>query len=99
MSGNFRTTLRVYGLEAGDVRIELLPWYAPQSDAFVTRTIALSAPQDPFPAFAQLDLQREFPSIQDGAVRIRITPLGPRVWAFATVTQNQTNEVTVITVQ
>lgn len=101
LMGDFRTMLRIYGLEPGDVRVDLVPWYY-NADPYRSRTVTLAAPaDDAHPAFAQLDLQREFPDIVNlaGSVRLRIVPLGPRVWAFVTVTQNATNEVTVITSQ
>jgi hypothetical protein len=100
-----RTTLRVYALDPSPgqhVRIEMRGWYNPAAPVpEAVQIIALNPGDDLHPAYAQLDLQDAFPQVQQGSVRIDIIPetvagVTPRVWAFATVTHNATNEVTVV---
>lgn len=103
-----RTTLRMYGLEMAQgqrVRIDLAPFGSETIVATKTVTLELSdAPGAALPlrpAFAQVELQREFPGIFGSAITVRVTPLpmpdgqAPRIWAFATAVRNDNNEVAV----
>lgn len=108
-----RTTLRIYSPDAfagQRVLVELTPWGSSSTLGSKIVTLALSDPPGAVtplrPAFAQLDLQREFPGVFGAAVTVRIVPLPispdappsvlpPRVWAFATAVRNDNNEVAV----
>ncbi|MDQ3282282.1 MAG: hypothetical protein M3Q69_12830 [Acidobacteriota bacterium] len=107
-----RTLLRIYSLDPApgqQVRVELQPLYRPAQRIADRAAVVTLAPGDagPFPlhpSFAQVDLQREFAGYGQGTVRVDVVPLPngnvtPRVWAFVTITHNQTNEVTVISPQ
>jgi hypothetical protein len=109
--GDFRTTLRIYSpdpLVDQQVILRLMPASNPFGEPLATRVVTLdvTVPESlPLrPAFAQLVLQREFPEATrtNGAVRIEFEPVPrldgriPRVWAFATVTFNDRNDVVVI---
>jgi hypothetical protein len=63
----------------------------------------VASPPPPLPAFAELDLAATFPAAaQAGSIfNVAIEPLTSnlRFWAFITVTDNTTNEVTAITPQ
>lgn len=99
-----RTTLRIYGIDAlpgTTVRIEtgfptqrlskVVTLHAPPSPAGLARPL--------YPAYAQLDLQTEFPAeiLASGGAYISIVPLPlpsgeiPRIWAFITSTDNVRN--------
>lgn len=104
--GAIRSTLRIYSPEPDpiQVRVELLPWFTRSGPPDAMKVVTLARGDAIHPAFAQLDLQREFPGLNSGAERIRVTPLPfgdthPRIWAFATVVENATNEVTVVAPQ
>jgi hypothetical protein len=109
-----RTRLRIYGPDGGDssqVRVSLRNPVAPQGQPIEPRIVTLSIPPietvgpppPPLPAFAELDLATTFPiALQFGpSYNVDIEPVTPnlRFWAFVTVTDNATNEVTVITPQ
>jgi hypothetical protein len=110
-TNDIRTTLRVYSPDAiagQQVRVELRPWGSrptspPQASVVLPLTIfdPAGTPEPLQPAYAQVDLQRAFPTIFSGAISMRIVPLQvfgnavPRIWAFATAVRNDTNEVAV----
>ncbi|HUJ14105.1 MAG TPA: IPT/TIG domain-containing protein [Thermoanaerobaculia bacterium] len=91
-SGNFRETLRIYSLDAGTaVHVRLI-----NNDS--TQIVAdfdtdLPDPADGFhPGYAQIG---DLPMFDGG--RIEITPNdGKRIWAFVSVTNNDTQEITVV---
>lgn len=94
----FRTMVRLYAREPGVVlRVEELDF---GGGVLRQRDMALSPPgsayNGPIPAYAQWTLPSdptgEFPT------RLRIRPLtgNSRFWAFASVTNNETSEVTII---
>ena len=101
----FRAALRVYDFEpsetAGMVRVRVYPL---DSDTLLTEFTMTLLPQSalPFapPPFAMIDsLSHAFPQIvSSGRVRIEVSPLtaGLRFWAFVSVTNNETQHVTVI---
>jgi hypothetical protein len=110
---NMRTTLRIYSPDAlpgQTVRVDLSPWGSPATVGSKIVRLELSDPPGTAtplrPAFAQLELQREFPGLFGTAVTVRVTPIAPvpdapppvqlpRVWAFATAVRNDNNEVAV----
>lgn len=94
----FRVTLRLYGITAGTtLRVEML-----DSEGVVLQSqlVALAPPTELFdgslPAFAQVTVPQR--TAGSGSVRLRITAesQGARFWAFASVTNNETSEVTLI---
>jgi hypothetical protein len=109
----FRTSLRVYALGAppgSAVRIEVRSWRNPNGPASATTTIPLDIPSSEqslpiFPAFGQLNVQEEFRGLSDTLCNIKLIPMSltsgdiPRIWAFITVTDNITQEVTIQTPQ
>jgi hypothetical protein len=102
IDSRLRTTLRIYSPEPDpiQVRIEIADWWYDSVDN--ARLITLAAGDELHPAFGQLVLEHEFSWL--GPVHIRIVPLPfgekqPRIWAFMTMVDNATNEVTVITPQ
>lgn len=110
--GDFRSTLRIYSpdpLVDQQVIVRLIPAHAPFIDPEATRIVTLGVEIPTAlpirPAFAQISLQREFPQIMSGAMRIdlesvpRLDGRIPRIWAFVTVTFNDRNDVIVITPQ
>lgn len=96
------------------VRVELRPWHEPSAPPTVERTVHLTVPAGQpdarlplCPAYAQLALQQEFPLevTRSGSVNITVIPLPlssgeiPRIWAFISTTENETQEVVIQTPQ
>lgn len=89
------------------VRIELRHFLSPSGEVLADRTLQLIVPASPpgslrpvYPAFAQLALQQEFPLdvVKGSLFSITVTPLPlpggtPRIWAFISTTENDTQEV------
>lgn len=110
----FRTTLRVYDVQGRDgvqVRMQIYRSDSPDG-ALVDRVVTLSQPIrdiifDPFPSFPAYayvpDPVLEVPvaSPTSGPYRIELTALAPldRFWAFVSITNNDTQQVTVVTPQ
>lgn len=103
----FRVAIRVYDFEPanGDhhARLRVL---SGNNQLLAETTVALVpslGSQDGLPGYAQLtDLVASFPQIAASeTVRVEITPitLGLRFWAFASVTNNETQHVTTVTPQ
>lgn len=103
-----RTTLRIYGLDSSAgaaVDVQLTNWQTPDATPdFVTRlplTIPPGTSATPlFPAYAQVVLQDEFGLTggNGGAWNVTVTPVASsagKIWAFLTITDNTTQEVTV----
>lgn len=110
--GDFRSTLRIYSpdpLADQQVRVRIVPAYAPfalaEAGGIVTLSVDIPTSLPIRPAFAQLNLQRAFPEVTSGAMRVELEPLPrldgriPRIWAFVTVTFNDRNDVVVISPQ
>jgi hypothetical protein len=105
----FRQTLRIYdfdGKDGAEVLVRVFPNDAdvPLSERVVTLRQASIDPSPLYPglpAMAQLAFADAFaPALLDGRrLRLQITPMTPslRVWAFITVTNNETQHVTTIT--
>jgi hypothetical protein len=92
----FRVTLRVYGLDAGgQVTVEQIDELG---HLIRTTAVVLAPPDNPLilTGYAQLAVDIA-PDIR-APLRIRIRPISgaPRIWAFASVTNNATSEVTLI---
>ena len=103
-----RTQLRIYSLDPSPgqhVRVEMRGWHSPTAAVpEAVQVITLNAGDTLHPAFAELDLQRAFPQVHEGAVRVDVVAIPdgdhtPLVWAFVTMTHSATNEVTVISPQ
>jgi hypothetical protein len=110
-NSGLRTTLRIYSPDAitgQQVRVDIRLWGArPTATPLASQVLTLALSETPGtaeplqPAYAQLDLQRAFPTLFEGTVSLRIVPLQtlgnavPRIWAFATAVRNDTNEVAV----
>jgi hypothetical protein len=106
-----RTTVRVYSPDAiagQQVRVELRSWVYPNEvPPYGSLVVTLASPDPPgtpqplHPAYAAVELQREFPNLFSGAIYLRIVPLPmpdgtvPRIWAMATAVRNDNNEVAV----
>lgn len=104
-----RSMLRIYGPDAlpgTTVRVELRHAADPASGVVAERIVQLIVPRSPgsfgrYPAFAQLALQHEFPEelVRGSTFTITVTPLPheyretPRIWAFISTTENDTQEV------
>lgn len=94
----FRVTLRLYSLSGGTtLRVDTVDLFGA---TIATQVVALEPPTEIYagtiPAYAQLSMPPA--GIGDEPVRLRIVPLsaGSRVWAFASITNNETSEVTVV---
>ncbi len=115
VADRFRSTLRIYessGVEGTLVRVRVFPL---QGDTLLGQTtVALSMGEggfmpDPFnpefppnPPMVQLDLLTLFPQIVAyDRIRLEIEPVTPglRLWAFVSVTNNETQQVSLITPQ
>jgi hypothetical protein len=108
---SIRTTLRIYGVDAipgTTVRVEVRPWYAPVEPPLASKQITLQVPPSPtpepiYPAYAQLNMQHEFPFevLLGTSFNISIVPLPlpsgelPRIWAFISTTSNVNNDVSI----
>lgn len=111
----FRTTIRIYGLEPLDQTAVRLQLYgcgdalqpAPFEDPLLGETeFVLSIPAAPilqptlFPAYLELRGTDVIgPAANFSRVRLALTPLTPgkRIWAFASVVDNVTQQVTILT--
>jgi hypothetical protein len=95
MDARFRNTLRVYALQPTDVEILI---------GSRSHVITLAPGQSEFePAYAMFT---DFPADEAGNARVFVRPLTPitsppsrtePIWAFVTVTNNDTQEITVVT--
>jgi hypothetical protein len=106
-----RTTLRIYGPDAQpgtSVSVELRFWDCPVGSPEFSKTVVLQVPSGTgfppiFPAYALVNLQDEFPLAvyRSTYYNVTVVPLSlasggtPRIWAFITITDNSTQEVTV----
>ena len=91
MNSKFRSTVRIYSLDPGtSVHVRVI-----RSDStaiYSEADVDLKDPADMFhPGYAQLP---DF-GVQDN-VRIEITPNGKRIWAMASVTNNDTQQITIV---
>jgi hypothetical protein len=99
----FRLQLRIYGLEGVGFTVDVKDKNGQGS------TVELNGPctgaQMPCnsnqPAYASVDLRAIYPSLKEGRLRIGISSRVPnrKLWAFVTVTNNDTQDVTVISPQ
>lgn len=94
----FRVNLRIYGLEtAGPVVVEQLD---ASGQLLRTDQVSLAAPPNGLygllPSYAQLPVVST--EAESSPFRIRIRPIfsGLHIWALASVTNNETSEVTII---
>jgi hypothetical protein len=103
-----RTLLRLYSPDpfgGQRVRITLRPAFLPVTSFSEAYELTLFVPDGSAtpirPAFAQFDLSATMADTGLGAVRVEVLPLEtnghtPRVWGFITITENGTNDVTVM---
>jgi len=108
MDGRFRLMLRVYDIDGradAVVRVEVFPF---GSSPVGQVDLALAPPSGRHPRYKPSYVQYEDlrglipPGFNPGAVvGVRITPLTPglRIWAFISVTNNETQHVTTVTPQ
>ena len=103
LASRFRQSLRVYDLSATSATNVLVQYYSMTSGALLkeyTLQLALRFPGDPYdPAYAELNLFGEAPELAGvDRIRVRISPTSAtqRVWAMVSVTNNVTQELTII---
>lgn len=101
-----RTRLRIYdpdATEGAQVRVSLEFGGDPVPAQIVTLSVPAEPAGAPRPAFAELDLRTAFPTADASSMygsTVKIEPISPiRFWAFVTITNNATNEVTIVTPQ
>ena len=105
--GRFRVAIRVYDFEPANAdRHARLQVFSAGNQLLAETTVALVPPlgwEESLPGYAQfMDLVASFPEIAASeTVRVEITPItqGLRFWAFASVTNNETQHVTTVTPQ
>lgn len=99
----FRQILRIYGFDPARPGLVEVRFFAEDATLIATKQVALTnVHQDPrFPTYGEIAwLTGELPEIAaEDRVRIEIVPLTPglRLWAFVSVTNNETQHVTVVT--
>ena len=100
--GRYRVKLRIYSLETlkGPVVVRFHRMTFPFTQAGTTMVEASAATRDT-PAYAEVDLEQIFAEFtEQGPFRVEIRPplIGkPAYWAFISITNNQTQHVTVVT--
>jgi hypothetical protein len=99
----FRVQLRTYGSDekAAPVRIRVYAMSGSEAFADVVRTLN-PAPRNSWPAYDQvafLDLVPQFTASETLRLRIDALDASQKLWAFASVTNNETQHVTLITPQ
>lgn len=112
ISSQYRHTLRIYDADARNgARVAIRIYAADDDQPRVAVTRTLFVPDNNFsttsallpvrPAYAQLDPMDLLTELDFRVMRIEVEPLdaGSRIWAFASITNNETNHVTVITPQ
>jgi hypothetical protein len=99
----FRQALRVYETGGRDDSLVRLDVYSSEDQIIATTTLRILQPLSRCLSLVQiLDLTGRFPEISaHETVRLTITPLTPglRFWAFVSVTNNETQHVTVVSPQ
>jgi hypothetical protein len=93
-----------------NVRVEVRAWSSPTGEALASKVVRLEVPPSPagvsrpiYPAFSQISLQSEFPFEQllGSYFAITVVPLPlpndavPRIWAFISTTDNNTQETSI----
>lgn len=94
----FRVTLRLYGMSAGTaLRVEIMD---PFGTVIASQAVPLDPPVEVFggtiPAYAQLSLAPGLTNEEPTRIRITGHTTGARFWAFASVTNNESSEVTIV---
>lgn len=104
----FRHTLRIYDGDGRDATVAIRVYANDETTPRVTTTRSLDAPDDVpgtltphFPAYAELALAQLLPLAGFETLRLEIEPLTPgaRIWAFVSITNNETHHVTLVTPQ
>jgi hypothetical protein len=102
----YRSRLRLYSLEkpGGLLTVRVVTMAKFPFVEVASTSVALADPTSDFPAYAELDLDPLISkAAQPGPYRVQIDPPFPRVvpsyWAFVSITNNQTQNVTVVTPQ
>lgn len=102
----FRTTLRIYGSGTFPIRARIRVWPLESNDAPIvddTRDLfgyvsIIAVPFPTAPAYAELALESYGAIAGRGPLRIEVTPVADTpLWAFASVTNNATQHVTLVT--
>lgn len=109
VDARFRLLLRVYDVTPSPAQFQVNVWTLPEGTTaprFVSSTqLVATSPQTgefrDLPSYAQLDLAAAIPSGTAGPLRIEVAPLsqGSRFWAFVSITNNETQLVTLVTPQ
>jgi hypothetical protein len=111
VASQYRHTLRVYGLDATEgaqVRIHVYANEETTPRISVLRTLATPPYESPIPpihptipGYVQLELGQLLPLAGLGTVRVDIEPVDTtqKVWAFVSVTNNDTHHVTTFSAQ
>jgi hypothetical protein len=104
VNGHSRSRLRIYGAGNGTVTVRVIGVTSNQE--LLKMTVALTGedpakiPQVPFrrwPAYSELALPDSYAGNTDDAVRVEITPAdGDPIWAFVSVTDNDSQQFTII---
>jgi hypothetical protein len=101
----YRVKLRIYSLQTARAPVEVRfhRMTAPFTQAGST-LVDLSAATRDTPAYAEVDLEQIFPKLgAQGPFRVEVRPQAssplPSYWAFISITNNQTQHVTVVTPQ
>jgi hypothetical protein len=104
--GQYRSRLRVYSLEApkGAVTVRLFTMARFPFVEVATLLLFMDAPAGDTPAYGEIDLDPIIRgAAQPGPYRVQIEPsfltTTPSYWAFVSITNNQTQNVTVVTPQ
>jgi hypothetical protein len=96
----FRPMLRIYDFDAlPESRVRIRIFAFESNELLVDEEVRLISPGTQFPGYARFTA---FPEVPEGTrVRIRIDALTPdlRLWAFVSITNNETQHVTLVTPQ
>ena len=99
---SYRATLRVYSYTDEPHPVLVTVFAANRAAPLDQYEVALhrnelrGIEETPRPAYVQLDPLSEAVRASGGAVRIEVTSLGAPVWAFVSISHNQTQQVTTV---
>lgn len=109
LDDRYRRSLRIYGLDAIDGTKVILTWHSDSGGRlpqFIElRTLGRCVTEPcwlPEPAGAIIPLETRFPFQSGDRVRLELRtqgPVGAKIWAFVSLTNNDTQQVTTITPQ
>ncbi|HYH10432.1 MAG TPA: hypothetical protein VEK11_25535 [Thermoanaerobaculia bacterium] len=107
VAAQFRHTLRIYDGDGNDATVTIRIYADDETTPRLTTTRNLVAVDEPptltphIPAYAELALAQLLPLDAFESVRVEIEPVTPgaRIWAFVSITNNETHHVTLVTPQ